>query len=213
MMDSSLHVDRIFASMISDLQEGNFVAGQRIRDRDIADAFGVSRTPAREAIGRLHSRGLLEVRSGRLVIRTLSPGEVVELYSARRILEGSVARFAAQHASDPELSGIERLLTAFESEMGNPKEQARINRKLHAAIREAAHNRFLAGTLDDLDVTLSLLPGTTYESSDRVRQVSVEHRNILAAIKSRDPDAADAAARLHIQQAQQARLSARLSAV
>ncbi|BCJ90536.1 GntR family transcriptional regulator [Terrihabitans soli] len=208
--DSSSRVEQIFSALISGLREGKYVPGQRIRDRDIAEAFGVSRTPARDAIGRLHSRGLLEVAHGGLAVRTLSPLEVVELYTVRQILEGSAARFAAQHASDADIFAIESRVMAF-GEEPDPKGRAKINRHLHRAIRDAAHNSFLVRTLDELDVALSLLPGTTYEIADRSKAAYLEHVEILKAIKARDPDAAEAAARHHIAQAQQARLSPRLS--
>jgi DNA-binding GntR family transcriptional regulator len=199
-------VERVYGAMIAGLLEGKYRPGQRIRDRHIAEEYGVSRTPARDAIGRLQSRGLLESAPGGLAVRTLSPAEVVELYAVRQILEGSAARFAAQHASDIEIAAMEHFLAAFSAQTGDPKAQARINRQLHAAIREAAHNRFLANTLAELDITLALFPGTTYEVSGRADHAHSEHCAIVDAIKARDADAAEAAARHHIQQAQRTRL-------
>lgn len=208
---SSPRVEQIVSALISGLRDGKYLPGQRIRDRDIAEAFGVSRTPARDAIGWLRSRGLIEMAPGGLAIRTLSPAEVIELYTVRQILEGSAAKFAAQHASDVEISAMEQLVSAFGDETKDAKSLSKINRQFHRAIREAAHNRFLSNTLDELDVALYLLPGTTYSVPGRANRAYSEHLDILAALKARDADAAEAAARRHIQHAQQARLSHRFS--
>lgn len=201
--------EQIFSALITGLREGRYLPGRRIRDKDIAEEFGVSRTPARDAIGRLCSRGLLEMTPGGLTVRTLSPPEVLELYTVRQILEGSAARFAAQHASRAEILALADLMSSFFEQAGNPKIQAKLNRQFHAGIREAAHNRFLTKTLDELDVALCLLPGTTYDIADRAAQAYREHIEILNGIETRDADAAEAAAKRHIQQAQQARLSDR----
>jgi DNA-binding GntR family transcriptional regulator len=198
--------DRVYRAMIAGLLEGRYRPGQRIRDRQIAEEYGVSRTPARDALGRLQLRGLLQTSPGGLAVRTLSPAEIVELYAVRQILEGSGARFAAQHASDVEIASLENWIAAMADNAGDPATQARLNRQFHGAIRDAAHNRFLASTLAEIDITLSLL-GTTYVVPGRAAQAHTEHCEILAAIKRRDADAAEAAARRHIQNAQQIRLS------
>lgn len=199
-------VEKVYTAMIAGLREGKYVPGQRIRDRQIAEEYGVSRTPARDAIGRLQSRGLLQIGPGGLAVRTLSPAEVIELYTVRQLLEGAAARYAAQHARDMEIAAIEHFLEAFSAQAGDAKSQAKLNRRLHVAIREAAHNRFLVNTLDELDVALALL-GTTYAIPGRAEQAHLEHCEILAAIKARDADAAEAAAQRHIQHAQRTRLS------
>lgn len=205
--DSTPLGEHIYNTLIAELREGKYLPGQRLRDREIAEAFGVSRTPAREAMWRLHSRGLLEVAQGGLAVRKLAPAEIIELYSVRQVLEGSSARFAAQHCSNAEIYVIEQIAAAFGEAAGDPQLRRKINRQFHMAIREGAHNRVLIRTLDEFDIALAILPGTTYESPERAEQAHQEHLAIIAAIKARDPEAAEAAARQHIANAQQARLT------
>ena len=91
-------------SLRDGIWEGRFAHGERIREEDMGRALGVSRTPVREALQRLQQRGLLTVGLGRgLAIAQLTKSQVIELYAMREILEGSAARFAAQHAHSTEI--------------------------------------------------------------------------------------------------------------
>jgi DNA-binding GntR family transcriptional regulator len=199
--------ERVHADLLAAIQDGRYQPGDRLREEEIAAAFGVSRTPVREAISRLHSRGLLEMSNGGLAVTKLTRIRTLELYAVRQILEGSAARFAAQHASAGEIQALEHFITAFARSLAEPLVLAKINRDFHLAIREASHNTYLLRTLDEFDTTLALLPGTTFDAPGRGDQALAEHTQIVKAIKLRDPDAAEHAARNHIQQAQEARLS------
>lgn len=134
-------------------------------------------------------------------IRTL------ELYAIRQVLEGRAARFAAQYASPDEIRALEQFTTAFATALQSPSALARINRDFHLALRAAAHNDYLLRAIDEFDTTLTLLQGTTFDAPGRGDEALAEHTQIVKAIKLRDPDAAEHAARNHIQQAQEARLS------
>src|ERR1700744_60858 len=94
----------VYDTLRDAIWEGRIGRGERIREEEIARTLGVSRTPVREALQRLQQRGLLVNRIGRgLTVAELSKREVIELYAMREILEGSAARFAAQHATRPEV--------------------------------------------------------------------------------------------------------------
>ncbi|MYZ46995.1 GntR family transcriptional regulator [Rhizobiales bacterium L72] len=196
----------VYESLRNGIQLGRYGRGERIREEEIARALGVSRTPVREAISRLQARGLLEMAPGGLVVATLSRPQTIELYAMREILEGSAARFAAQHASPSEIATLHRLAQAFERAAGDADRQAHYNREFHGAIYEAAHNRYLMRTLDEVHDAMALLPSTTFTVSGRPERAVAEHAAIVAAIEARDADRAEHAARSHIQMAQEARL-------
>jgi DNA-binding GntR family transcriptional regulator len=186
--------------------EGRIGRGERIREEDIARTLGVSRTPVREALQRLQQRGLLVNRLGRgLTVAELSKREVIELYAMREILEGSAARFAAQHATGPEIE----ILYGLQRELGSAPDHAlrlvTLNRRFHQAIYDAAHNQYLTQALDALHDSMALLHSTTFRAPKRRRESDEEHRRIVAAIERHDADAAEAAAREHIRQAQRTR--------
>lgn len=196
----------VYDSLRNAIQAGRYARGERVREEEIARSLGVSRTPVREALARLQVRGLLEMAPAGLVVAELSRAQTVELYSMREILEGSAARFAAQHAAPGEIGALHRLSAEFEASVGDPSRLAHLNREFHDAIHEAAHNRYLTRTLNELHDALTLLPSTTFEVAGRPELAVVEHRLIVEAIERRDPDAAEQAARDHIRRAQETRL-------
>jgi DNA-binding GntR family transcriptional regulator len=202
----SSRADAVYDALRQGIRDGTYSLGARIREEEVAQALGVSRTPVREALHRLHERGLLEMAAGGLVVTTLTRRQTSEIYAIRELLEGSAARFAAQHASPGEIETIERLATTFEKSKADAARMAAVNRQLHLAIYEASHNRYLLRMLGDLNDSLALLPGTTFSARGRAAIAQKEHRRIVEAIRKRDPDGAEAAAREHIRRAESVRL-------
>jgi len=197
----------VYEALRTAIREGRFGRGERIREEGIARSLGVSRTPVREALQRLQERGMLQMAPGRgLVTVELSRQQTMELYAVRETLEGLAARFAAQHAVEIEISLLHRLLDDFQAAGEDAELLARINRQLHQAIYDAAHNRYLLQMLNELHEFLALLGGTTFVLDERRRQANLEHRKLVAAIEARDPARAEEAAREHIRRAQQSRL-------
>ncbi len=204
---TSSRAEHVYETLLGSIQNGEYEGGRRVREEEVASTLGVSRTPVREALSRLQSRGLLEFApSGGLIVTKLTRPRTVELYAVREILEGSAARFAAQHASEAEILALGQISDVF-VETTDPVKLARLNRQFHLAIHEAAHNRYLTRTLNEFDDTLALLPGTTFEVPERHELAVAEHAQIVDAIRNRDPDEAERAARFHIRQAQDARLA------
>src|SRR5262245_18767889 len=152
----------VFAALRDAIWEGRFRRGERIPEEEIARSLGVSRTPVREALRRLQERGLVVVGAGRsLVVAELSKQQVFELYAMRELLEGSAARFAAQHAHEAEIGMLHRLLDEFDKHRGNPRMLISLNRRFHRAVCEAAHNRYLSQTVDGMHDALALLHSNT----------------------------------------------------
>jgi DNA-binding GntR family transcriptional regulator len=197
----------VYDAVLAAIRAGTYRRGERVREEEVARSLGVSRTPVREALSRLQVRGLLETSAGGLVVASLTRSQVLELYAMREILEGSAARFAAQHASPTEIASLARLALAFAGAAGDARALAHRNRLFHEAIYEAAHNRYLVRTLDELHDALALLPSTTFTVEGRAERAVEEHAAILRAIERRDADEAERAARRHIQLAQDTRLA------
>ena len=199
----------VFASLRDAIWEGRFAPGQRIPEEEIAHSLGVSRTPVRDALRRLQERGMLVVGAGRrLVVAELTKQQVLELYAMREILEGSAARFAAQHANEAEIDLLHRVLDEFDKHQDDARMLVSLNRRFHRAICEAAHNRYLIATLDGMHDALALLHGNTFRVPNRRSKSDVEHRRIVLAIERRDADEAEKAARDHVRQAQRTRFAA-----
>ena len=196
----------VYLTLRDQIKNGQYVRGERIREEEVARSLGVSRTPVREALARLQARGMLEAASGGLVIVELNRSQIVELYDMREVLEGSAARFAAQHASASDIAALNRINEAFANALGDPKRQAKINREFHETINEAAHNSYLIRMLQELHDSLAVLPSTTFTVKGRGESAITEHKLIIDAIGRNDPDSAEAHARQHIRHAQMARI-------
>jgi len=205
---SSSRGEYVYRALCDAIKDGQLKQGMRVREEDIANLLGVSRTPVREALFRLQTRGLLEVAPGRgLIVVEITRQKLVALYSMRELLEGGAARMAAQHASPSEIETLRYLLNEFQKAGDDPPRLADLNRQFHSAIYEAAHNRHLLTALGDLTDALALLQNTTFSVPSRPRLAIKEHRAILKAITEKQPDMAEQAAREHIRAAHQARAS------
>jgi DNA-binding GntR family transcriptional regulator len=199
--------EAVYQALRRGIRAGVIKPGDRIKEEDVANALRVSRTPVREALGRLITQQFVVPAGGRgLVVRILEPAEVLELYAMREILEGAAARLAAQQASPLEIDALTSLQDAFDEMPENVKEMARLNRIFHETIFRSAKNRYLMAALDGLQDVISILGPTTFTVPGRPATATEEHRKIIAAIAGRDAEAAAKLAALHIREALRARL-------
>jgi DNA-binding GntR family transcriptional regulator len=183
-------------------------AGDRLREEEVAQRLKVSRTPVREALGRLAARGFVEPAGGRgLIVRNLDISEVLELYAMREIMEGAAARLAAEHASATEVDALRDIEQAFvEASEADAAEMARLNRTFHEAICRAARNRYLDNASGELQDWIALLGPTTFTVTGRPSTSHGEHQAIIEAIAASDGDKAEQLARAHIREALRCRL-------
>lgn len=197
-----------YRKLLDEIRSGRLNAGDRLRETDLAERLGVSRTPIREAIRQLEADGLVtHVPRQGASLRTLDYAEVMELYEMRAVLEGTAARLAARAASDIEIEELAALNQDL-AEAGDGPEAVLLNRQFHGAILDAAKNRFLARSMTSLHKALMILGPTTLTHADRARDAIEEHRGILDAIKARDGALAEAVMRAHIEMAQRVRVRA-----
>ena len=177
---------------------GVFRPGDRLVESDLADRFGVSRTPIREALQRLETQSLLE-RDGRsLIVASLNHNQMAELYVVRRELEGLAARLAAKHATIEEIRILRDMVTADDQLVNDTSALARANRRFHQQIHLASHNRYLVQQLDLVHRTMALMATSSLAAVGRGRVAQEEHDAIVRAIEARDEDAAETALRDHI---------------
>jgi len=197
----------VYRALRAAIHEGEMAAGERLRETDIAEKLGVSRTPVREALQRLTAEGLLSVTVGRGVIVTeFDKQQVLELYALREVLEGAAAAFAAERASETDIETLRQLIEEEAIGDDEGRSLAASNRAFHAALCEAAHNRYLTTAINALADSIDLLRGTTIAAPGRRATAQAEHRAIVDAIERRDPATAERIARDHIREARRIRL-------
>ncbi|SET27690.1 GntR family transcriptional regulator [Paracoccus homiensis] len=206
--DSTPQGNATYQRLLMDLREGRLGPGDRLRETELAERLGVSRTPIREAIRLLEADGIVThlPRQG-ATIRGLDYAEVMELYEMRAVLEGTAARLASRAASDIEIEELYDMNQQMAA-LGNSAEAFTLNRQFHAALVDAAKNRFLTRSIQALHKALMILGRTTLIQSDRADMAVKEHLAVLDAIKARDALRAEAAMRAHIEAAQRVRVRA-----
>lgn len=206
--DSTPQGNATYHRLLMDLREGRLGPGDRLREAELAKRLGVSRTPIREAIRLLEADGIVThlPRQG-ATIRGLDYAEVMELYEMRAVLEGTAARLASRAASDIEIEELYDMNQQMAA-LGNSSEASTLNRQFHAALVDAAKNRFLTRSIQALHKALMILGRTTLIQADRAEMAVREHLAVLDAIKARDALRAEAAMRTHIEAAQRVRVRA-----
>ncbi len=196
-----------YARLVAEIRSGTLRPGARLTETELATRFGISRTPVREAIRQLEAEGLVvhQPRVG-AALRALDYAEVTELYEMRAVLEGTAARLAARAASQVELAELGAINEDMAAATGNAERLYHLNKQFHAALLDAAKNRFLVAAMGAIHKTMLILGPSTMEEAERAAAALGEHRQVLDALAARDGGSAEMLMRGHIEAAQRVRL-------
>lgn len=195
-----------YTLILEAIDAGDFAPGDRLVESDLAERFGVSRTPIREALQRLETQAML-VRDGRsLIVASLDHNQMAELYAVRAELEGLAARLAARHATAEEVRLLREMVAQDRALTEDPGALVRANRRFHRQIHLASHNRYLVQQLDLVHRSMVLLATTSLAAEGRGRRALDEHSDIVEAIAAGDGDAACDALKAHLSEAFETRL-------
>ena len=190
-----------YVLILEAIDVGIYKPGSRLVESELAERFGVSRTPIREALQRLETQSLL-TRDGRsLVVASLDHNQMAELYVVRTELEGLAARLAAQHASEQEIDVLQQMVGADRTWTHDASALSRSNKRFHKQLHLASHNRFLVQQLDLVHRSMALLATTSLAVEGRGPVALDEHQAIVTAISERNGAAAYQAVRQHLSQA------------
>jgi DNA-binding GntR family transcriptional regulator len=180
---------------------GEYLPGERLVEATLCERFGASRFTIRTALQDLAAERLVEVRRNRGAhVRKISVEEAVEITEVRMVLEGLVAARAAERITDEQASELDEigLLMRRAVTAGELRRYSDLNRRLHALIQTAARHRTadslietMRGQLVRHQYAVSLLPGRPAESLP-------QHERVIAAVRDRNPRAAEEAMRAHI---------------
>jgi DNA-binding GntR family transcriptional regulator len=195
-----------YALILQAIDQGTYRPGDRLVESELAERFGVSRTPIREALQRLETQSLL-TRDGRsLIVASLDHNQMAELYVVRCELEGLASRLAARHATEEEVRVLRKMVEDDRRFLNDPAALARANRRFHRQVHLASHNRFLVQQLDLVYRSMALMATTSLAIEGRGEIALAEHQRIVDAIAAGDGDAAYRALKEHISVAFEARL-------
>jgi DNA-binding GntR family transcriptional regulator len=180
---------------------GRLAAGARLRQTDLAQQLHISRTPIREALGRLQQEGLVDLLPhGGVRVILLDLDEAVELYELREVLDGLAARLAAARIDAGRLATCERALErmgrAVERPNGGHWFAAHV--LFHEEIVRGAGNRRLQRLIPVVRLSIRHFHPLLLRTERRLETAWREHRRILEAIAAHDAEAAEREARAHI---------------
>ncbi|MFF4499129.1 GntR family transcriptional regulator [Streptomyces sp. NPDC001401] len=189
--------ERVLASLRQEIISGSLRPGDRLVERELAERFGVSRVPVREAIRALVAEGFVHFETPRrTVVRRLTPHDVQELFELREALEVYAAGLAAARATPEDLAQVQELLdlAAAATEAGDAEVITDVNSRLHDRIVAMARNSLLTEALEPVAGRLRWMT----RRNEEWPQLLVEHRELYEAIASGDPDRARAHALAHV---------------
>lgn len=190
-----------YTLILEAIDTGVYRPGDRLVESELADRFGVSRTPIREALQRLETQSLL-TRDGRsLIVASLDHNQLSELYVVRAELEGLAARLAARHATPEEVRVLEEMVEDDQALLNDPAALSRANRRFHKQIHLASHNRYLVQQLDLVHRSMALMATTSLAAEGRGEVALAEHDAIVQAIGNGDEGRAYEALKEHISKA------------
>jgi DNA-binding GntR family transcriptional regulator len=201
---AGLQVERAMEALRQAIAQGDYAPGDRLREADVAGSLAMSRTPIREAIGRLAGEGLVEYQPNRgAVIPRWNRRDLEEIFDIRAYLEGFAAALAAERATSEQISEL-REISAQMHEAASSSEDAGWDR--YAVLNNAFHRRLFAcagnARLDSLLVGLLAVPllhrSFSGHSLTALRRSNGHHEEILDAIEAREAGWAQAVVSAHV---------------
>jgi DNA-binding GntR family transcriptional regulator len=172
----------------------------RLDERSLAEEFGISRTPVREAMAQLEREGFVHSvpRRGVYVVRK-SKCEVIELITAWAALESMAARLITENASDEEIASLRRMFATFENGelRAHLDEYSEINIEFHQTIIRLSRNAVLVRLAENLFTHMRMIRRKTIGEKDRADRSIRDHMHIIEALEARDTTRAEILVRDH----------------
>lgn len=194
----------VYELLLNYILSGTVIAGSRLDENELANQFGISRTPLREAINRLIQQGLVtEVPFKGNFVKKFSSEEVKEIYEVRKVLEAMSTRLAVQNMKDENITELSEIVEQikFEQQKGEVLNFSKLDDKFHMYIADCSGNSTLVHLIMQLEKKIQMVKimGNT---NNEIADLADSDRNlIMEAIIKRDADLAAHYMELHIENA------------
>ena len=190
--------EKILETIRDAILKGSLKPGERVSEPDLAERFGISRTPIREAFRQLESEGYLKVvpRKG-AVVASLSERDIEEFYAIKIILEGFAARMAADKLTEKEIERLESINERLHkiAEEGDVKTFFRVHNEFHEVFIKAAGNDKLSEMINQLVMKFKRLRLASLSQPGRMIVSIEDHHDMIQAFKDHDGNRADSLVR------------------
>jgi DNA-binding GntR family transcriptional regulator len=185
------------------IREGEYAEGAPLIQEELGRRFGVSRNPIREALRLLEARGLVEIRGGGgAVVRTHSEDDIVELYTLRKALEPTIAEAVVDGVTGRAIAQLTTLVDQMTSDI-ETREWMALNYAFHEQLYLLADRPRTASILTSLLSAVQPYSRRNIEDLGGRARADAEHREILDALRRRDPAAFGALLVAHMEGAEE----------
>ncbi|WP_106815208.1 GntR family transcriptional regulator [Microbacterium timonense] len=197
--------DRAYATLLDEIQSGALPPGAVLGEVEQAARLGVSRTPLREALGRLAADGLVAQQSPRVtVVTAIDADDIREIFELRRALEESAARLAAQRGEAVTFAELARAFARVDLRAPDGLDAYyALIAQFDLALDAAVDNDYLIAALRSVRTHLVRVRRLARDNPDRLAASVAEHRLIASAIAGQDADLAAHATHVHLHNALQ----------
>jgi len=200
--------EEIVAKIKDMVEKGRFKSGDQLPvERELAEVFRVSRSSVREALRSLESQGFIESRQGdgtyiarqpvESLVRPLASviltekDDQMELFEMRRMIEPDLAYLAAERATEEEIAMMEKVLTLQQDQIDRGDFETDVDRNFHYIMARAARNKALLRITDNIIDLLAESRDQYLQVEGRPQKSILRHREVLEAIRARDPERAE----------------------
>jgi DNA-binding GntR family transcriptional regulator len=193
--------DLLAERLEEDIVSGRLAPGERLDEVSLATSFGVSRTPVREALQRLASSGLVELRPRRgAIVTKISIGRMVEMFEVMAELEGMCGRLAARRMTTAEHAALNAALAECRrtAAAGDADAYYYENQRFHHVIYDGSHNRFLAEQAHALHRRLEPYRRLQLRVRSRLPASLSEHERVVEMLLAGNADGAERALKAHV---------------
>jgi len=200
--------EEIVAKIKDMVEKGRFKSGDQLPvERELAEVFRVSRSSVREALRSLESQGFIESRQGdgtyiarkpvESLVRPLASviltekDDQMELFEMRRMIEPDLAYLAAERATEEEIAMMEKVLALQQEQIDRGEYETDVDRNFHYIMARAARNKALLRITDNIIDLLAESREQYLQVEGRPQKSILRHREVLEAIRARDPERAE----------------------
>ncbi len=192
---------RVYHRIREDIISGKYKKNEELREAVIAGELGVSRTPVREALRQLELEGLVAIVPNKgAYVKGFTDKDIHDIYIIRSLLEGLCAKWAAENISEEQMKALEESvdLSEFHLHKGNVEQFVEQDSRFHEILYQASGSEVLQDLLTDYHHYIKRVREASIVAKNRSDYTSIEHRNIMLAIKEKNGEQAEKLAHEHV---------------
>ncbi len=177
----------VYKAIRNQIIRGEFAPGQKLSIRKLAELYGVSTMPVREALSKLESEGFVQFDRRSIIVNQLSTKELIEIFAIRKLLEKQAIEWATPNIRPSDLVLLENIIKEMDENIHSPFEWRRLNKTFHFELYSHAHSKPLSELLHQLWGRVESYMNI-YSSSEHLSSAQAEHYKMLELIKEEQLD-------------------------